>query len=119
MKILYFGNPYLKEDNLAIKICEKLKNELKNIEFRQIKDTFQLVDEKLDDSIIIDTIKGLNKVKEIKPEQIEQGNIASLHDFDLGFFLKLKKTRARIIGIPQNYNEENALKEVKSILRTG
>ena len=115
MKIFYFGNPHLDEDNSAIKICERLRAELKNDEFKQIDNTFQLFDENLEGAVLIDVVQGLDKVREIKPEQLEQGRITSLHDFDLAFFLKLKKQKARIIGIPQDYSRN--IKETGKIIK--
>lgn len=117
-KILYFGNPYLEEDNLAVLVCRKLKKEL-DIDFEEVDDTFQLIGKNLDNAIIIDIVQGIKKVQIIDSETLERGNITSLHDFDLSFFLSLLKLKPKIIGIPQYYNKEKALNEVKSILRTG
>jgi Ni,Fe-hydrogenase maturation factor len=118
-KIFYFGNPHLDEDNSAIKICEKLKTELKDIEFKQIDNTFQLFDENFNNTILIDVVSNLNEVKKINIKDLSQGNINTAHDFDLSFFLKLNRKDIEIIGIPNNYPEDKALKEVENILRTG
>lgn len=116
-KILYFGNPYLKEDNLAVLVCRKLKKEL-NIDFEEVKDTFQLIGKNQDNSIIIDVVQGIKKVQIIDSETLQRGNITSLHDFDLSFFLSLLKLKPRILGIPQNYNEEKAIEETRCLIPT-
>ncbi len=118
-KILYFGNKYLEEDNLAVKVCEKLKNldEFKETDFFHVENSFQLVDLEFDNLIIIDVVQGIKEVQEIKFEDLKQNNLLSLHDFDLGFFLKLRgKSDVKIIGIPQEMKEEEALESVKKKL---
>ena len=116
MKVFYFGNPFLENDNLAVKVCRKLEQENKNIEFEHISDTFQLIDKNLNESVLVDVVHGIKKVEFVDSSSLKQGKISSLHDFDLGFFIKLKKASPRIIGIPPAYSEELALKEVRSLL---
>ncbi|MBM3234050.1 hypothetical protein FJZ19_03060 [Candidatus Pacearchaeota archaeon] len=116
MKILYFGNPHLEEDNLAVKVCRKLEDEFKNHEFCYIKDTFELIDLDLNDAIILDVVLGIDNVRKMSEKEIKQAKIFSLHDFDLGFFLKLKKKNIKIIGIPSNYSEEKAIQEIKNLI---
>lgn len=122
MKVYYFGNSFLKEDSLAIKVCNKLKKHFQNInsnlEFQQIKDTFQLIDLDFKNSVIIDVAEGLKEISWLSQKNLVQGTISSLHDFDLSFFLKLTKKKVKILGIPKDYNEKKALKEVKDILNT-
>ena len=54
MKIFYFGNPYIEEDSLAIKVVEEIKMDFKDVDFVYIKDTFQLMDIDFSNSLIID-----------------------------------------------------------------
>ncbi len=117
-KILYFGNPHIQEDNLAIKVCQELGKYLKfkNIIFEKIENTFQLIEQNLKNVIIVDVVKGLRKVQEVKVGDLKQDNISSLHDFDLSFFLKLLAKNIKIIGIPQNYDFQKAVNEVKEII---
>ncbi|MBU1198470.1 MAG: hypothetical protein KKF46_08175 [Nanoarchaeota archaeon] len=121
-KILVFGNPYLKEDNLAVKIGRKLNVKGFEVEFCSNPD--DLLNHDLKESIILDVAKGIEKVDLFDDiDSLEFSVIFSLHDFDLSFFLKLLKEtgqvdKVNIIGIPQNYNEENALDEVVSLIRS-
>lgn len=126
MKVYYFGNPYIKEDNLAVKLCEKLKQELqdknKGIEFEHIDNTFQLLDKNIENAVLIDVVQNLKKLRIIKIEDLKQDAVHTLHDFDLGFFLKLitknknKNKNVKIIGIPQQGDVDVIKKEVKEIL---
>ncbi len=122
MKIYYFGNQYIQEDNLAIKLCKQLKQEItnKNIEFIHINNTFQLVDKNMENAIIIDVVENLKKPKIMNIQDLKQDNIHTLHDFDLGFFLKLtvknRNKSTKIIGIPQEGKIEEIKKEVKELL---
>jgi hypothetical protein len=116
MKILYFGNLYLDSDNLAVKVCKKLESEFSNIQFEHIKDTFSIIEKDLSSSLIIDVVQGLDKVRFIDPNQLQKGNISSLHDFDLGFLINLKRSSPKIIGIPQDYSSERAIEELRCLL---
>jgi Ni,Fe-hydrogenase maturation factor len=116
MKIFYFGNPFIKEDSLAVKVAEKLKPIFKNVEFEYIKDTFQLLDTNFKDSLMIDVFDNIKEVSIISSNNIKSRGLSSTHDFDLGFFLKLTNQKANIIGIPKSYDETKALEEVKKII---
>ncbi len=116
MKILIFGNPHLKEDNLAVKVCENLKQQMPELEFGELSNTFQLLNENLENLIIVDVVQDLNKTQMINPEQLSNQNIQTAHDFDAGFFIKLTKQKPVIIGIPQQGNVEEITGEVKAFI---
>jgi len=120
-KILVFGNPYLKEDNLAVKVGKRLK--LKGFEIVYCSNPDDLLNHNLKNSFILDVAKGIKKVTLFDDiDSFEFSSIFSLHDFDLGYFLKLLKEAGKlekvsIIGIPINYGEEKAVNEVKHLIR--
>ena len=124
MKILIFGNHLIKEDNLIIKILPKLKKEFPNIEFKHMDPTENLEAEISDEGKlrIIDVVESIDKVIVIKDiKQLKNEKVYSMHDFDLGFNLKLlekigKLRDVEIIGVPQDINEEKAFLEVSSII---
>jgi Ni,Fe-hydrogenase maturation factor len=118
MKIFYFGNPYVKEDRLAVGICEKLKKEMPEHEFIEIKNTFELFPLELENSVIIDVVAGLNEVKILDVSDLATTSIKTSHDFDLGFFLKLLNKNVKIIGTPQKGKIEDITNEIKNILKT-
>lgn len=120
-KILVFGNPYLKEDNLAVKIAKKL--DMPGIEVEHCTNPDDLLNYELENAIILDVAKGIDKVDIFDDiDSLEFSVIFSLHDFDLSFFLKIMKETGKvkeitIIGVPQGYDEERALREVKNLIK--
>jgi len=81
-----------------------------------------LLNHDLNNSIILDVAKGIEQVTLFDDlDSLEFSVVFSLHDFDLSFFLKLLKEtgkldRINIIGIPQLYDEQRALMEVKKLI---
>ena len=119
-KILVFGNPYLKEDNLALRVANRLK--IKDFELVKCSNPDDLLNHNLNTSIILDVAKGIEQVTLFDDiDSLEFSVIFSLHDFDLSYFLKLLKEtgkleKVNIIGIPDSYDEEKAVNEVKRLL---
>lgn len=122
MKILVFGNPLVKKDSLPLRILPKLRKKFKNIEFKEIDATEELQAEGRN-LIILDAVEGINKVILIEDiNQIQKNKAYSLHDFDLGFNLKLLKKMnlidsVKIIGVPINISEKEAVNQIQFILR--
>lgn len=120
-KILVFGNPYLKEDNLAVKISKKL--DVPGFEVKHCTNPDDLLNHDLNNSIILDVAKGIEKVDVFNDiDSLEFSVIFSLHDFDLSYFLKILKETGKvkdinIIGVPQGYDEEKAVGEVKELVK--
>lgn len=116
MKILYFGNPYIKEDSLAIKVAEKLIPLFPNLKFQYIKDTFQLMDLDFTDTLLLDVADNIQKVNIVDAKDIKSRALSSLHDFDLSFFLNMTGQKISIIVIPQDYDENTAFNDVREII---
>ena len=120
-KILVFGNPYLEEDNLAVKIGKTLN--IPGFEVEHCSNPDDLLNYELENVIILDVAKGIGKVDVFDDiDSLEFSVIFSLHDFDLSYFLKLLKEtgkveKVNVIGIPQGYDEDKALKEVKDLVK--
>ncbi|MEM3373713.1 MAG: hypothetical protein QXE31_00685 [Candidatus Woesearchaeota archaeon] len=122
MRIYVFGNLLYEKDSLPIKLIHLLKKEFPKIEFIEFEPTEGIETLKEKNLIIIDTIQGINDVvlfKEI--EKIKTESIVSLHDFDLGYNLKLLKKfglieNVFIIGVPENIEVNMAIEKIKSIL---
>ena len=121
MKIYVLGNPLVKEDSLPIKLIPKLKKELPNHEIIEIDPSEDFPKQK--ELVIIDTVINAKKINIITDiNRIQLGSIVSLHDFDLGYNLKLMKKfklieKVKIIGIPPSYDEEKAIAEIKKIIQ--
>ena len=122
MKILVFGNPLVEKDNLALKLLPKLRKEFPQIEFKEFDPTENLEAEIENKKLfILDVVEGINKVILIKDiNKLQTNKIYSMHDFDLGYNLKLLKKvgklkEVEIIGVPMVMGKE-AMKEVQRIL---
>ena len=121
MKIYIFGNPLIKEDSLPLKLVDKLKKEFPSIKFSEFDTVEDLELEK--ELNIIDTVKGIKKVELIEDiDKIITDKIYSMHDFDLGYNLKLLKKmkmigKVRIFGIPSNISEKEAFKQLCKLIK--
>jgi Ni,Fe-hydrogenase maturation factor len=123
LTIYIFGNLLLDFDNLPIRLLPKLKKRFLDIDFI-IQDPNENI--KLPQNgelIIIDTVMGIKKVTIIdKIEKLETSKIYSMHDFDLGFNLKLLKKigalkKIKILGVPSDYSKEETIEELSKIIK--
>ena len=119
-KIYVLGNILLEEDNLPLKLLPKLKSKFPKINFIELDPTEEFPEQ--DFLILIDTIKGLKGVKIFEEiDKIKLSPNYSVHDFDLGFQLKLMKKlgtlkKVLIIGVGQKVPEEEAEKKLEKII---
>lgn len=120
MKIYVLGNPLLEEDNLPIKLLPKLKSIFSNIKFIEFDPTEEFPEE--NPLILIDTIEGLRDIKLFEDlDKIQLPPNYSVHDFDLGFQLKLMKKLGKlkevvVIGVGQNISKEEAIIKLEKII---
>ncbi|MBU2576501.1 MAG: hypothetical protein KKF50_02160 [Nanoarchaeota archaeon] len=121
MKVLVFGNPFLENDSLPLKLLPKLREKFPDIEFKEIDPTEDL-DKQGRDLIILDTVEGIDRVIELNSiEQLHANKVYSMHDFDLAYNLKLLKKigkidSVRIIGVPMEIGEGEAMREIGEYL---
>lgn len=111
-KILCFGNPYLNDDKAAVTIGNALSVEFDVVLCENPEDIEPYLDK---DFIILDVVKGIDKPRIIKIEELRNRKMTGLHDFDLSFYLQmLNETRqiedAKIIGVPSEGSAENLIK---------
>lgn len=117
--ILCFGNPLIEEDNLALKIGRGLSDEY-NVVF--VVDVDEILQYNLEEVYILDVAENVDDIKMFKDiDAINAGRICSLHDFDLGFFLKLLKELGRIesiriICVPKTAFVDQATKKVVKLI---
>jgi len=123
MKLYVFGNEDLPEDNQAIKISNKLRGAVNNVEFIFVKPNEDLPFWGNDRVVIMDSVWGIEQVTVIEEDKADKLLLSprtSVHDFDLGFQLKyLKKlgklVEVTIIGLP--ISGQVNYEEIQSILR--
>lgn len=118
MKAFAFGSESEKQ---AWEIVEKIKNDFTELDFVKSESVADIFEEK-NDLLILDVVKGLKKPEFIPVDRIKERNIFTLHDFDLGFFLKLMKEAGKIgnvhiIGVPESFDEKH-IKETKKLLKS-
>jgi len=119
-KIFCFGNEFIQEDSLA----KELVDEIDEFKIIRCSSPDSLIShENLDDMIIIDVAKGIDKPMLITDiDQLRANKSISAHDLDLGFYLKLYKKMGKIktvkiIGIPQQGDKEALKEQVVCLLK--
>jgi len=122
--ILCFGNEFVDMDKLPLTLCKELKDKIPNIDFVSCESPNEILDYSDYDKIfILDVVKGIKEISIIEDlDMLKDRKLFTLHDFDLGLFLKLmnKVDRIRnlkIIGIPMGYEKNKAKMEIKKLLR--
>jgi Ni,Fe-hydrogenase maturation factor len=122
--VLCFGNIYSEIDRLPKILYEELKKEITNVKFVNCEIPNEILDYKDYDNIfILDVVKGIKDIEIITDlNKLKERKIFTLHDFDLGFFLKLinsvnKIENLKIIGIPIGYDKDKAKIEIKKFLK--
>jgi len=124
MTIYLCGNPLLPFDSLPLKLKPKLEQAFPQIDFLELDPNENLKPENKE-LIIIDTIEGIDEVVLMDDiDKIQTAPLYSLHDFDLGFNLKLLKKigaleKVTIFGVPMK-GDKTALLEalIKAINNT-
>lgn len=122
MVIYIFGNPDLEFDSLPLRILPKLKKDFPNIRF-EIKDPNE--DWEIPSLLIImDTVIGIERIEIFNDLGVfAQSPRVSVHDFDLGTYLRyLKKLdkleTIKIIGVPPILSELEALNQLNMIFNS-
>jgi len=122
MTIYLCGNPLLPFDSLPLKLKPKLEKAFPQIDFIELdpNENLKPVNKEL---IIIDTIEGIDEVTVIDDiDKIQTTPLYSLHDFDLGFNLKLLKKigtleKVTIFGVPMEGDETAVFEELKKAIK--
>jgi Ni,Fe-hydrogenase maturation factor len=120
-KVLVFGNPLLKQDSMPLKLLASLRKRFPEIEFKEFDPNDDLESEGKTLNII-DTVEGIDKVTLITDiDSIHLQKIYSMHDFDLGYSLKLLKKlkyldSVRIYGIPMKISKKAALEQLAPLI---
>jgi Ni,Fe-hydrogenase maturation factor len=119
MKILCFGTKLVENDDAALKVCELLKNDFAHAEFIACDDPSEII-EHADGAIILDVVKGIDRVQFIDDDLLKERDLYTLHDFDLGFFIRLWRSiggpKTKILGLPYGKPAQSLLADVKQIL---
>jgi Ni,Fe-hydrogenase maturation factor len=117
--VLYFGNELVPEDSKALETVRRIKKELPEVDFIHCLSPEEILRHGDSDVIILDVAKGIDRVTAVDVKKIKHRKMSSLHDFDLGFFMKLmeragKGKGVKLIALPQDMDCE---KQVANIIK--
>ncbi len=121
MTIFVFGNPDLPMDAMPIVLIPELAKKFPGHAFVR-RDPLDEFDEVPNPLVILDTVVGIEKVKELTSlDSFEASPRVTMHDLDLWSHLQLlrkvgKLKKVRIIGIPPGMNKDEALQQLTPFL---
>lgn len=116
--LLCFGNPLIPEDAAALQL-----RSVPGCRIKRCNSPEQILQQR-GEFTIVDVVQGLRAPRLLTARDVSHnGRATTLHDFDLGFFLKLlqklePRRNIKIIGLPQGITREKAEKEIAAILKT-
>jgi hypothetical protein len=114
--VLCFGNPYLEIDNKVVNLVDSL--DISGVEFIKCRNPDDILNYLDKDFIILDVAKGIKEAVVIEDvSKLNFSNKASLHDFDLNFFLKLFNefgVKVKILAVPLDYSSEKVREFIQS-----
>ncbi|MEM4268354.1 MAG: hypothetical protein QXK37_06015 [Candidatus Woesearchaeota archaeon] len=123
MDVFVFGSTHVPGDDFAIQIAKDIEKEFEhNKQYNFIYCTEPMTLLNHDEIVIMDVIKGISKVRLINDISIlKERKISTLHDFDLGYFLKIAKNvemikDVKIIGIPTCGDIKEIKEDVKNAI---
>ncbi len=121
-KVLVFGNPMVECDSMPLRLIGKLRKRFPRLEFKEFDPSENLESEgRLLN--IIDAVEGIKKVVLITDiDRVKISRIYSMHDFDLGYSLKLLKKLGYLDGVkifcvPMRISENEALAQLSALIR--
>jgi len=109
------------QDSMPLKLLGELRKRFSQIEFKEFDPNENLENEGKELNII-DAVEGIEKVTLITDiDSIKTSRLYSMHDFDLGYSLKLLKKlnyldNVRVFGVPMEINEREALKQLTALI---
>jgi Ni,Fe-hydrogenase maturation factor len=121
LKVLVFGNPLVERDSLPLRLIGELRKRFPGLEFKEFDPSENLENEGRELNII-DAVEGIERVTLITDiGLIKSQKICSMHDFDLGYSLKLLKKLGyvdgvRIFGVPMGMREKTALEQLSELI---
>jgi Ni,Fe-hydrogenase maturation factor len=120
-KIYIVGNLLVEEDALPLRLKPLLQSQFPRVEFIEFDPTEDFPDD-LNEFCLIDTVKGLNEPAVIEDiDEFLNKKAVSMHDFDLGWNLKLYKKAGKlkkilIIAVPYGKSPEEFLPRLNTII---
>lgn len=119
--IFLVGNPLVDEDSTPLSLKPLLQKKFPDINFTEFDPSEELPDN-LEHFCLIDTVKGIDEPRIFNNvDEFLNKKAVSMHDFDLGWTLKLYKKTGKlkqitIIGIPYNKKPEEIFEKLIKIV---
>lgn len=135
MKIFVFGSEIVENDRLAFKVADKIlemcdkggaKDQVQIVKCTDPEEMLALPKAELEgqDVAVLDVAKGIQNVQPLMIDDLQPKGIFTIHDFNLGMYLKLLQATGevrniRIVGIPYGTAEdpESIARKAMEILR--
>lgn len=121
MDVWIFGNLDLQEDSLPLRILPQLQRQRPDLTFRT-RDPLEEWDEVPDPFIIVDTVKGLERVQVFTDlAAFANAPRVSMHDLDLLAQLQLlqklgKLKHLTLVGVPPTLSPDEAVTQIAASL---
>lgn len=121
MNIYVLGNVNIEEDSLPLQLIPDLEKSFPNISFIHFDPTEDLPEEET--FVLIDSVIGLERVRILEDiAKIEHSPQYSLHDFDLGFALKValklgRISKVKILCVPALGKRKEVIDELRVEIR--
>ncbi|MDE1865048.1 MAG: hypothetical protein KGH94_00195 [Candidatus Micrarchaeota archaeon] len=121
VRFLVFGNPMLRIDSMPIRLMPDLRKRFPQFEFVEF-DPNENLEREGRTLEIIDSVEGIDKVTLITDiDSIQPSPVVSMHDFDLGYSLRLLKKlklidSVRIFGVPMGMKKAEAFRQLSKII---
>lgn len=109
-------------DSMPLRILGDLAERLPDVEFKEF-DPNENLDNEGRGLNIIDSVEGIRKVVLITDiNSIKVPKVISMHDFDLGYNLKLLKKlgyidSVKIFGVPMKIRQKDAIEQLLDLIR--
>jgi hypothetical protein len=122
-KFLVFGNPLVDGDSAPLRLIPRLRMAFPELEFKEFDPNENMEGEGRNLNII-DAVEGIDKVTLLTNiDSIKTQRIYSMHDFDLGYNLKLLKKLnmidgVRIFGVPMKIGDDEAYHQLVDLIRS-
>ena len=121
MDVYVFGNPDLEQDSLPVRVVPQLQRVRPDCKFH-LRDPLEDWDDVPDPLIIVDTLRGIEKVTVITDlDAFADAPRVGMHDLDLLAQLKLLKKvgklkRVTVVGVPPSLTPDQAVTQIAALL---
>jgi Ni,Fe-hydrogenase maturation factor len=112
----------VKRDSIPLRVMDRLAARMPDMEFKEF-DPNENLEKEGRELNIIDTVEGITKVMLLTDiDAVQTSRIYSMHDFDLGYSLKLLKKLGyidgvRIFGVPMRIRQKDAVEQLIALIR--